>query len=205
MANRDPDLASLLHELKAAWIAAAPAGSPAALALAEAARRVRDPGPPSGIAPERAPVNDWFKPAVANAANTPTAGLADALLKLAPRLAWRRRIDRKSENPNFANAHANAVILGDGGIESREDVRIGISLLAPSTVYPDHRHPPEEVYVVLSEGEWRQGASPWHAPGPGGMVHNPPNVLHGMQSGAQPLLAVWTLLMDGPSPRPSPP
>lgn len=205
MATRDPDLTNLLQELKAAWTAAAPAGSAAAVALAEAARRVDVAGPPSGIAPERAPVNDWFETAVANTADTSTAPLAAALLKLAPRLAWRRRIDRKSDNPNFADAHANAVILGDGGIESREDVRIGISLLAPDTVYPDHRHPPEEVYVVLSEGEWRQDANPWHAPGPGGMVHNPPNVLHGMQSGSQPLLAVWTLLMDGPSPRPSPP
>jgi len=170
------------------------------MAMAEAAGRIRAPGAPSDIAPERAPVNEWFETAAANAASTATAVLAEALATIAPRLAWRTRADRKSDDPNFAGAHANAVILGDDGIESRSDVRIGVSLLAPHTVYPDHRHPPEEVYVVLSDGEWRQAADPWHAPGPGGMVHNPPNVLHSMRSGSEPLLAIWTLLMDGPEP-----
>lgn len=205
MAPRDPDLAKLLQELEAAWIAAAPAGSAPASATTEAARRMRKPGALSNIAPESAPVYSWFETAAANASNTSAAALADALAKLAPRLAWRTRPDRKSDDPTFAGAHANAVILGDGGIEARGDVRVGVSLLAPDTFYPDHRHPPEEVYVVLSEGEWRQDANPWHAPGPGGMVHNPPNVLHSMRAGSQPLLAIWALLMDGPGPGMSPP
>jgi len=205
MAKRDPDLAKLLQELEDAWTAAAPEGSAVASATLEAAKRLRSPGATRDIAPESAPVYSWFETAAANAANTSTATLADTLAKLAPRLAWRTRPDRQSDDPNFADAHANAVILGDGGIEDRGDVRVGVSLLAPDTFYPDHRHPPEEVYVVLSEGEWRQEANPWHAPGPGGMVHNPPNVLHSMRAGPQPLLAIWTLLMDGPGPGTSQP
>lgn len=32
----------------------------------------------------------------------------------------------------------------------------------------------EEIYVVLTPGEWRQCDGPWHEPGAGGIVHNPP-------------------------------
>ena len=48
------------------------------------------------------------------------------------------------------------VVVGRGGLEPRADVLIGISLLAPTVAYPEHRHPPEEVYLVLSPGEWRK-------------------------------------------------
>ena len=65
--------------------------------------------------------------------------------------------------------------------------------MAPDTQYPDHRHPPEEIYVVLSGGQWRQGSNPWHEPGTGGLVYNPPNVVHAMRSTEQPLLALWFL------------
>ena len=89
--------------------------------------------------------------------------------------------------------HANATIIGSEGLEIRRDVWIGASLLAPHTRYPDHRHPPEEIYVVLSGGQWRQASNPWHEPGVGGFVYNPPNIVHAMRSTERPLLALWFL------------
>ena len=74
---------------------------------------------------------------------------------------------------------------------SGAEVRIGISVMAPNIQYPDHRHPPEEVYVVLSLGACRQGAEAWFEPGVGGIVYNPPDIVHAMKSGTSPLLAVW--------------
>jgi quercetin dioxygenase-like cupin family protein len=59
--------------------------------------------------------------------------------------------------------------------------------------YPDHRHPPEEIYIAMSRGEWRQASNPWHEPGIGNLVYNPPNIVHAMRSADQPLLAVWFL------------
>ena len=44
---------------------------------------------------------------------------------------------------------------------------------------------------MLSEGEWRQGSAPRHTPGIGGIVYNPPDVIHAMRSGGTPLLALW--------------
>ncbi len=65
--------------------------------------------------------------------------------------------------------------------------------MAPEVTYPEHRHAPEELYVVLSPGQWQQSRGDWHEPGAGGIVHNPPNVLHAMRSGSTPLLATWCL------------
>ena len=70
--------------------------------------------------------------------------------------------------------------------------------MAPGIRYPDHRHPPEEVYVVLSDGEWMQGEGNWFKPGIGGIVYNSPSILHAMRAPAsEPLLAVW-LLWEAP-------
>jgi len=121
------------------------------------------------------------------------AALAKALAAIEPRLCWQRRPGAERMPMDFADGHANAVVVGDGGLEQRSDVRIGVSLMAPNIQYPDHRHPPEEVYVALSPGHWRQEARAWHEPGPGGVVYNEPNVIHAMRSTQVPLLAVWCL------------
>lgn len=123
----------------------------------------------------------------------PAAALANALAAIEPQLCWQRRPGAEDVPGNFVDGHANATIVGEGGLEVRGDVRVGVSLLAPHVTYPDHRHPPEELYAVLSPGFWRQDAKPWHEPGPGGVVYNHPNVVHAMRSTSTPLLAVWCL------------
>jgi hypothetical protein len=70
---------------------------------------------------------------------------------------------------------------------------IGVSLMAPNLQYPDHRHPPAEVYYSLSPGSWRQGDGPWVTPGIGGLIYNPSNIVHSMRSSDVPLLAIWCL------------
>jgi quercetin dioxygenase-like cupin family protein len=123
----------------------------------------------------------------------PVGALADAFAVIEPRLEWKVRAGVEAWGEAFLNGHANAAIAGAEGLEIRPDVRIGVSLMAPHTQYPDHRHPPEEIYVVLSRGEWRQASKPWHEPGIGGLVYNPPDIVHSMRSTEQPLLALWFL------------
>src|SRR5882672_6194925 len=120
------------------------------------------------------------------------ASLAEALGELEPRLQWGRRPGAEAGS-DFAENHANARLVGDGGLEASDEVAIGVSVMAPHIQYPDHHHPPEEVYIALSPGEWRQGDGAWHSPGVGGLVHNPPNIRHAMRSIEEPLLAIWCL------------
>jgi quercetin dioxygenase-like cupin family protein len=120
--------------------------------------------------------------------------LIEAFLRLEPQLHWRPRSgDCTNAGPGFAENHANAYIVGPGGIERRSDVWIGMSLVAPNIRYPDHTHPPEETYLVLSPGQFMQGEGNWFEPGIGGTLYNPPGILHAMHSGAAPLLALWAL------------
>jgi quercetin dioxygenase-like cupin family protein len=131
--------------------------------------------------------------AAARAAAPGVARVADALAAIEPSLQWTRRPNAERAGRHFAVNHANAVIVGPGGLEPRDDVLIGVSLMAPRLQYPDHHHPPEEIYLVLSTGQWRQEARPWREPGPGGVVFNPANVVHAMRSADAPLLAIWCL------------
>jgi quercetin dioxygenase-like cupin family protein len=123
----------------------------------------------------------------------PIPELTDALTAIEPEFAWSRRPGSAQVAGDFDNSHANAVILGDGGLEVRPDVRIGVSLVAPGTHYPRHRHPPEELYVVLSPGEWMQDDNPFAFKRSGDLVHNGPNSWHAMHATDVPLLAIWCL------------
>lgn len=120
--------------------------------------------------------------------------LVEAFLAVEPSLTWRRRGgDAPSASPSFPDGHANAMILGPAGLEPRTEVWFGVSLLAPNVRYPDHSHAPEETYLVMSTGEFRQDNGPWFAPGVGGSFYNPPGILHAMRSGPSPLFAFWLL------------
>lgn len=119
--------------------------------------------------------------------------LAQAFEALEPELRWRRRPGSEAGGAVFHDGHANAEIIGPMGLEQRSDVWFGASLVAPHVRYVDHRHPPAEVYIVMSDGEWYREDRGWHTPGVGGIVHNPPDIVHAMRAGPEALLALWLL------------
>ncbi|GGE22359.1 transcriptional regulator [Aureimonas endophytica] len=150
-------------------------------------------------APQRLPVCEHISTAItgAQSAERPFAELAEAFREIEPRLRWARRASGgPHSSDNWPDGHANATILGAGGLEDRRDLAIGASLLAPNVRYPDHNHGPEEVYLVLSPGRFQHGKSGWFEPGVGGTLYNEPNIRHAMASDAAPLLAFWCLWMD---------
>jgi hypothetical protein len=159
---------------------------------------LKRPGTPhSPHAPESLPAQQFLTRALDNAAGGPAdiTGVADAFRQLSPRLAWYRRKNAELAGKVFMDGHANAVLIGEDGLERRSDIQIGVSLMAPHIQYVDHHHPPAEIYLVMSPGAWRQEQRPWHEPGIGGTVYNTPNIVHAMKSAEQPLFAVWCLLV----------
>lgn len=196
MSTRSPELQRFIERTHAVIAGRVAAGEPA-----DAARRrifAALEAPAAQHAPRRLeppPAWAYLSRALdgASAAPAPAAALAEAFAAIEPQLCWQRRPGAERVSGNFADGHTNATIVGDGGLEQRDDVRIGVSLMAPHVQYPDHRHPPEELYAVLSPGSWRQEARPWHEPGLGGVVYNHPDVVHAMRSTDVPLLAVWCL------------
>ncbi len=135
----------------------------------------------------------YFDGAIRNAKkfSAPTTELATSLGLLLPKLSWYHR--EVTNLSSFSDGHANTQILGPLGIEIFEDITIGVSLLEPNLIYPEHRHKPEEVYVVMSKGEWRQGKKKWFQPSFGDLIYNPSNRYHSMRAAEDPLLAIWLL------------
>ncbi|MBY5835200.1 dimethylsulfoniopropionate lyase (plasmid) [Rhizobium leguminosarum] len=126
--------------------------------------------------------------------------LIDGFKGIEPMLEWRRRSKYDhTASDNFVDRHANAMIIGPGGLEERSDLWIGVTLMAPQVRYPDHVHAPEEVYLVLSEGEFQQGEGDWFSPGIGGSFYNVPDIKHAMRSLDTPLFAFWALLAERPA------
>lgn len=151
----------------------------------------------TGVQPVRRPVCVHLPAAceIARSASLELARLADAFEGISPSLAWEARPSgRPKASSNWPEGHANAVIIGSGGLQERGNAIIGASLLAPDVRYPDHNHPPEELYLVMTPGRFQHGDSAWCEPGQGGTFHNVPNIKHAMASGDVPLLAIWTMV-----------
>lgn len=126
----------------------------------------------------------------------PLPEIGQAFAALEGQLGWWRRKGVSAMDQPFYDGHANAMLIGPGGLEQREDVMVGVSLMAPAIQYPDHSHAPEEVYLAFTEGEWWNSDMEWTEPGPGGLIYNPPGILHAMRSGSKPFLALWLLPID---------
>jgi len=197
MANTDTGT-NLRHFLDSLFAAVEPklAGPGPSRVLTEARAASADLSIVGNTDGRQVPVCSWLQPAL-NAPMPSDAlnGVTDGLKALAPHLSWFTRNDTTDTgSANFPDGHGNAIIVGPDGLAVSSDLWIGVSLLAPAVRYPDHTHPPEELYLVLSDGDFRNAETAWTKPGIGGLFHNPPGIVHAMRSGDTPLLAVWTLV-----------
>jgi len=195
--NARPEaLQAFLHAVRGGFQDASPNGDTKAC-LSRVFDALQDPVPVTKADPVRVPTSALLEHALepARRAGGALEDLADRILHLDPSLSWRKRSGVAPEaSASFADGHANAMIVGPGGLEDRKDIWVGLSLVAPGVRYPDHRHAPEEIYLVLTDGRFRQGEQEWFTPGVGGTLYNEPNIRHAMESSPNtPLLAVWCL------------
>jgi hypothetical protein len=198
MAPRSRPLQEFLDATFAALSARIEPGTRASSAMQRVAAAVaRETGDLTPSRPTTQPACAHLAAAISGSEHGPAdvVRVATAFRALAPTLHWRLK---SITDPTFASGHANANLLGPypEALERRDDVWVGASLMAPGITYPDHNHPPEEVYLALSRGFWRQETRPWHEPGLGGVVYNPPGITHAMRSGDEPFLAIWCLPVD---------
>jgi hypothetical protein len=195
MGARSPELQAFLDAFREAIAARAAPASPTALAAARIFGAIEVAARASPPEPGRVACCRHLEPVLGSAARAqaPVARLAHAFGSLEPQLQWIVRGNAAEVGEPFLSGHANAYMVGPDQLESRQDVWVGVSLMAPGITYPDHDHAPEEVYVALSPGQWRQNDEPWIEPGVGGLIYNPPGIRHAMRSGREPFLAAWCL------------
>lgn len=191
---RPEPLDRLLRAAEAALEASAPPRSPERAAVDRVFGRVRArTGHIDMAAPKTLPVVAHLPAALDATGGGARVAVAEALREIAPSLGWARRSSASAEDATFWNGHANAMILGPGAIEERDDLWIGVTLMAPHVSYAEHSHPPEEVYLRLAPGEWWNARMDWTDPGETSLIYNPPGIQHAMRSGDTPFLALWFL------------
>lgn len=150
-------------------------------------------------APNDFPARQWLHFALGEAAkiNANCQKIASHIQQIENKIGWFRRTAGSGGSSNYVAEHAHGIICGPGGLESRHDVQLGFSIMGPNILYPTHSHPPEEVYLLLSEGEFSQEHGEFINPGIRGGIHNRPNAIHTMRSLNSPLLAFWCLELSG--------
>jgi quercetin dioxygenase-like cupin family protein len=115
-----------------------------------------------------------------------------AIGDLGRELPWRYSYAPRADAPDLGDRVAFAELVGPDAPFRSGTVCLGLTLIAPHTLYPAHRHPAIELYFVLSgTATWTAGGLETLAP-PGTLVLHPSGVSHAMTTRAEPLLAVYT-------------
>ncbi len=92
----------------------------------------------------------------------------------------------------FAKQYAYSELIGPDGIAISDNIRIGLLLMAPRTLYPFHHHPASEIYYVLSgEGRFRLPNQPARVCPSGQFVFHDTCVDHEIESRDSHLLALY--------------
>ncbi|WP_132594483.1 dimethylsulfonioproprionate lyase family protein [Rhizobium sp. BK068] len=117
--------------------------------------------------------------------------LAVGLLAILDRLEWYKGKSGPFGSANFEQSHMHALLVGPGALEHRIDLRIGLTLLAPYTRFPDHHQYHSRVFLPLSFGEFRFGDEDWIYSGAGEVLFNGAGRQCAIRCTGKPLLMLW--------------
>lgn len=154
-----------------------------------------------GRVAQRQPATAFLGAALASGLSGPVPNLSATIQDLAPDLSWTYSYPKDPQRPNLGQRIAFADVLGRGGLAPIDHVLVGLTLIAPNTLYPLHRHPAVELYLVVSgTARWQAGSDPLADRRPGSLILHPSGVPHATEAGAEPLLAVYLWRGDLASP-----
>lgn len=181
------DLAELLRHL---WTEVHPS-SPAQVRALDNALALLDPLPPMDgeLAPSSHAVADILP--LSRWGRVEPQAVLDALLPLAQWLPWAYHYEWRHDAPDLGSRMAFAELIGPEAPMRSDRVCLGLTFMAPHTLYPDHRHPATELYyVVAGPAAWTlDGVEVEHAPG--SFILHPSNAIHSMRTREEALLAVY--------------
>jgi len=147
----------------------------------------------SRVKPQRLPAADHLEASLDLARNQPTTAVAAALRAMAPFLAWTYGYPPHPLYPDLASRVAFTQIAGPDDLRRSERLLVGLTLIAPQTLYPAHFHPAIELYLpVGGVGLWSQGGEPSEPRAPGELILHRENIPHATEALSEPVLAIWT-------------
>lgn len=168
------------------------AATPAPTVSAEDAGRIRagagrllealETAPDLEYEPQSLPIAEELGPG--------TSDLGRRFRELAPTLPW------TTGRGDHEGTDRGLVVLND--LFDLGTVTAGMLCVAPAKIYPEHDHPPQELYVLLDgTAEWRFGGADDYLPlAPGTTLYNHPSDRHGIRVGDEAVVAMYVLWDD---------
>ncbi len=141
--------------------------------------------------------------AIAAIPERPFADLKSALATGYQNLHW--RVDDGGYYNNNANVgegyktgNMHALLVGQQNCPVvADDLLVGLFLLAPRTLYRDHKHPAPEIYLPLTGPHgWRFNMSDWQDHPAGHPIFNAPGEVHATRVYDTPFLALFAWTQD---------
>jgi len=98
----------------------------------------------------------------------------------------------------FLDNYCHALLTGpDGPLKCAAPLGAFV-LFGPDTLYKDHSHAPNEVYLAITGGgEWRVGDHSWKQLDAGQTIFIPSNAVHAIRTSSEPLLTFSFWLESG--------
>lgn len=167
----------------------------------------RPPAIPKDVPTRTARVGDDFPvlqhlPGAVEAASAgELADLAGAFAAMAGSIEWSQNSGYTAENStqSFLDGYAYASFSGPDGPILCEAPMAGYMLLGPNVHYPDHRHEPREVYLVLTPGaQWSLDSGEWFDVAQGSLIVHESWQKHAIRTGRTAFLAFAGWLDAGP-------
>ncbi|MEZ5855342.1 MAG: dimethylsulfonioproprionate lyase family protein [Hyphomicrobiaceae bacterium] len=127
-------------------------------------------------------------------AGGPLGPIVEQFQAAEPFLDWHQdtELAEKTQDTGFLAGHGMIEIVGPDRLFRSATTRVGLMLLAPNVLYPEHAHVAEEVYHVISgTGAWWQQGEDWTPKPPGSTIHHPSGLAHATRTTSRPMLAVY--------------
>ena len=164
---------------------------------------MRQLGSPQPVAPHLLPVVPQYLGRAAELATVPELmTLISTLLRVGNQLDW-ITTPAQYVGSEFADNFAFTQLAGPPILGMRpimypaQKIAIGISLQAPHTFYPRHKHKALEFYGVLAgTALWQMGDGEWQAKPPGSFIFHDSDVVHAMHTQEEPLLTTFAWVGD---------
>ncbi len=105
---------------------------------------------------------------------------------------WTEFYEADSWSKSFLPSFANGEGIGPDGRLQHDEIILGLFLLGPNTVYPEHAHPAEEFYLVLTGNpEFNVGGKGFEFHEAGSVVLHHSNVSHAIRTSDEPFYAIY--------------
>ena len=177
----------------AAAVYAAVGGAKATI-VADKLRSIDVPGKWAIEGPVPNPGPNQQSLAIALGANDCLPG-AQSLAPVANQLVWHNSTSLRSRPNEFQGDYNFTVIVGPGSLLEDEDIRFGVYLQDPHTIYPAHHHAAEELYIPLSgTALWQKDDGPFVPVTSGTPILHQSYQPHATTTDEKPMLAFWAWL-----------